>query len=88
MSEFKRYPKLRPVGYDETKGILAGMCYIFPKLDGSNGSCWLDEEGEIQAGSRNIQLTEEKTNRGFYNYIKENENIKNLLKDYPEIRLY
>jgi hypothetical protein len=37
--------------------IESGECYIFPKIDGTNVSVWLDENGELQAGSRKRHLT-------------------------------
>lgn len=86
--EFKKYQHLERFGTDEVDGIEIGECLIFPKIDGSNGSVWLDKEGNIKAGSRNRELTLEKDNAGFYAYILSNENIKNYLKAHPTHRLY
>jgi hypothetical protein len=86
--EFKRYQHVERYGTDEVDGIEIGKCYIFPKLDGTNGSVWLDDNGNIKAGSRNRELTLEQDNRGFYAYILSNENIKRYLEKHPTHRLY
>jgi hypothetical protein len=86
--EFKRYQHVERYGTDKVDGIEIGKCYIFPKLDGTNGSVWLDDNGNIKAGSRNRELTLEQDNRGFYAYILSNENIKRYLEKHPTHRLY
>lgn len=62
--EFKKYQHLERFGNDEVEGIELGKLYIFPKLDGTNAQVWLDDEGNIKAGSRNRELTLEKDNAG------------------------
>ena len=86
--EFKKYQHLERFGNDEVEGIELGKLYIFPKLDGTNAQVWLDDEGNIKAGSRNRELTLEKDNAGFYKFILENENIKKYLEKHPTHRLY
>jgi hypothetical protein len=86
--EFKRYQHVERYGTDKVDGIEIGKCYIFPKLDGTNGSVWLDDNGNIKAGSRNRELTLEQDNQGFYAYILSNENIKRYLEKHPTHRLY
>ena len=86
--EFKRYQHLERFGNDEVEGIELGKLYIFPKLDGTNAQVWLDDEGNIKAGSRNRELTLEKDNAGFYKFVLENENIKKYLEKHPTHRLY
>ena len=49
----------------ETDGIELGKVYVFPKIDGTNGSVWIDD-GIIKAGSRNRELTLDNDNAGFY----------------------
>jgi hypothetical protein len=61
------------LGSDEVSGILHGECHVFPKIDGTNASVWVDESGELCAGSRNRQLTLEKDNAGFYKWVLEHE---------------
>jgi hypothetical protein len=45
---FRKYMHIEPIYSEEVKDIYSGTCYVFPKLDGSNGSVWLehDESGE------------------------------------------
>lgn len=84
---FVRYQHIEKYGNIEVEGIENGMCWIFPKLDGTSGVVWLEND-KIQAGSRNKQLTLEKDNMGFYDYILKDKRIENFFKKYPYLRLY
>lgn len=84
---FKKYQHLERFGTTETQNIQLGECYVFPKIDGTNASVWL-ENGLVQAGSRNRRLTLEKDNAGFFEWVLKQENIKNYLLDNPEHRLF
>lgn len=86
--EFKKYQHLERFGTTEVKQIELGTCHIFPKLDGTNASVWLDENGEIQAGSRKRHLSLESDNAGFYAWVKEQKNLLEYLKENPTHRLY
>lgn len=85
--QFKKYQKLERFGRTNVENIEIGKCVIFPKLDGTNGSCWL-RDGELKAGSRNRELTLDNDNAGFYAHLMNNENIKAYLKKNPKHRLY
>lgn len=84
---FLKYQHIERYGNNLVNGITDGLCYVFPKIDGTNASVWL-ENGEICAGSRNRKLTLDNDNAGFYNYIINDENIKKFLTDNPTFRLY
>ena len=43
MSEFIRYMHVEKFNTAEVEGIEIGTCYVFPKLDGTNASLWVDE---------------------------------------------
>ncbi|HCX04784.1 MAG TPA: hypothetical protein DHM42_09850 [Clostridiales bacterium] len=86
--EFKKYQHVERVGKDSTDGLLDGICIIQYKIDGTNSSVWLNDEGQIRAGSRNRELTFENDNAGFYKYISEYEPIQKYLKKHPNHRLY
>lgn len=86
--EFKKYQHLERFGNAEVNDIEIGECLIFPKIDGTNASIWLNSDGEIRAGSRNRELTLEKDNAGFYAHALSNDNIKRYLKKHPTHRLY
>lgn len=75
------------LGTSKVEDILFGECYVFPKIDGTNGSVWLDD-GVIKAGSRNRELTLENDNQGFYNMVIADENLERFLKAHPNLRLF
>ena len=85
--EFKKYQHLERFGTTEVENIELGMTYVFPKLDGSNASIWLDD-GELQAGSRKRHLTLEKDNAGFYEWVLSQRNILEYLTENPTHRLF
>ena len=85
---FKKYQHVERFGTDEVDGIEEGECYIFPKIDGTNGSVFLDNEGNLCAGSRRRQLTKEQDNQGFYNYILQKQNIIDFFKVYKDYKLW
>lgn len=85
--EFKKYQHLERFGTSEVEGIELGTCHIFPKLDGTNASLWVNDE-KLCAGSRNRQLSLDSDNAGFYNWAIKQENIIDFFKDFPEARLY
>lgn len=86
--EFKKYQHLERFGNTEVRDIEYGKCYIFYKIDGTNGSIWYDEKNGIQAGSRNRTLSLENDNAGFYANILQDENIKAYFDKHPNHRLY
>lgn len=83
---FEKYQKIKRWGSPEVEGINKGLCYVFPKLDGANGSVWWD--WGIHAGSRNRELTLDEDNHGFYNYVLDNKPIKKLLRAHTQWRLF
>lgn len=85
--EFRKYQHVERFGNTEVDGIETGKLFIFPKVDGTNASIWL-HDGEVKAGSRNRELSLEKDNAGFYNWIIKQENIKQYLLNHPNHRLY
>lgn len=84
---FKQYIHVERFGNQEVEGIELGEVYIFPKLDGTNGSIWC-EGSTIMAGSRNRPLSIGNDNAGFYNWVLEQDNIKELFCELPQIRLF
>jgi hypothetical protein len=72
MNVFTKYPHLERVGTDEVEGILEGECLIFPKIDGTNASVWMDSNGNICCGSRKRQISVENDNQGFAKFVEEN----------------
>jgi len=67
---FNKYMHLEHLDNDEVNGIMHGEVYVFPKVDGTNASVWLDPETkQVGTGSRNRELSVEKDNAGFCNHI-------------------
>ena len=84
---FIKYQHIEKFGTDETLNIDVGTCYLFPKIDGTNASVWIEDQ-VIKAGSRRRQLDLDNDNAGFYNWVLKQENIKNFLVQYPHLRLF
>jgi hypothetical protein len=85
---FRKYQHLEKFGSDDVENINLGECYVFPKIDGTNGSLWRDNNGTICAGSRNRELELDNDNQGFYNKILENDNMVKFFDNENNYRLY
>lgn len=85
---FEKYPHLERFGTDEVDGIEFGKCYIQPKIDGTNSSCFLKEDGTLGFGSRNRILSLGSDNQGFMATFVNDERLINYFKKYPNHRLF
>ncbi len=87
--KFKEYQHVERLGSSAVEGILTGTVHIFPKIDGTNTSVYLDE-GKIKVGSRNRELTPEHDNAGALKYIigELEEKLMSFFKAFPSYRLY
>ena len=86
--KFKSYQKIQKFNYNDVVDIEFGTCFVFPKIDGTNASVWLDNNGNLSAGSRNRTLSLDNDNGGFLKFVLENKNIKKYLEKNPTHRLY
>jgi hypothetical protein len=86
--KFKKYQHIERFQTTEVEGIELGTTYIFPKIDGTNASTWLCDDGLIKAGSRNRELTIDNDNAGFFQYVLNNENIYKFHQAFPHFRLF
>lgn len=86
--EFKQYQHIERVGTSSVDGLLKGKCYITPKIDGTNASIWLGEDGEVHRGSRKRDLTVGDDNAGFREWVNMHPNFKEYLVAHPTHRLY
>jgi len=84
---FYKYQHIERLETIEVKGINIGTTYIFPKIDGTNGSVWLEDD-KIYCGSRNRTLSASNDNQGFYKYIMNNEKIEAYLNKYPNHHIF
>ena len=67
--QFRRYDHIERLGHPEVSDIDVGLVHVFPKLDGTNASVWLDADSRVQCGSRNRVLSLEKDNHGFCEWV-------------------
>ena len=77
--EFERYQHIERIGTVETNGIEFGTCFIFPKIDGTNGQLWITA-GVLRAGSRNRELSLDNDNQGFMQWAVKQDNIIDFFK--------
>lgn len=82
MADFREYQHIEKYGNDEVEGIELGTCYIFPKIDGTNGSIWINEAGILQCGSRHRVLSLDHDNQGFMHYVDNHVELKNFVYDH------
>jgi len=85
---FIKYPHVERFGTDEVQSIELGECFIFPKIDGTNASVWIDDGEAICSGSRNRELSLDNDNAGFHAAIQEHIEIAGFLRNNPQLRLY
>lgn len=83
---FIKYQHLERYSTTEVEGIEVGTCYVFPKLDGTNGSVWWDDG--VRAGSRNRELALDNDNAGFMNAMVTDKAVINLLNNDRCLILY
>lgn len=84
---FVRYPHLERYGNEEVSGINIGTVHVFPKLDGTNASVWM-EGGKLSFGSRNRLLDVHNDNAGFMNANTDSKNLHRFFLMYPNFRLF
>jgi len=84
--DFEKYQHIERLGTIETNGIENGMCYIFPKIDGTNSQLWWDDG--LKAGSRSRKLEVEKDNAGFYVWALQQNKFTDFFVKHPLLRLY
>lgn len=85
--DFEKYQHIERFNTTEVEGIDIGEVYVFPKIDGTNASLWIDE-GELKAGSRNRELSIDNDNAGFYEWALKQSSIIEFFEAYPNHRLY
>lgn len=66
---FEEFPKIARLNRE---------CVVSEKIDGTNGQVIIDDEGEIQAGSRSCLIYPDRDNFGFAAWVRDNK--EDLLK--------
>ncbi|MGE5626464.1 MAG: RNA ligase family protein [Actinomycetes bacterium] len=84
--DFQKYMHIERFGNTEVEGIEFGECFIFPKIDGTNGQLWYDTG--FRAGSRNRELSLDNDNQGFMNWAVRQTNFMRFFEDYPHLKLF
>lgn len=85
--EFKKYQHLERFGTTEVLNIEQGKIYVFPKIDGTNASVWMDYP-ILKSGSRNRELSLGSDNAGFHAWASSQDNLIKFFYGYPNLRLY
>lgn len=84
---FKKYMHVERLDGDEVEGLLDGDVVVQPKIDGANGSIWL-EAGELHCATRNMEITKDE-GHGLTQWMKANHDaLYRLLVWHPFWRLY
>lgn len=84
---FVKYQHVCRLGGQETYGLLDGKCYVQPKIDGTNGILWF-EDNTVHAGSRKRELSEDSDNQGFYSMNIKDTRYLDFFKSCPDLRLF
>ena len=84
---FIKYQHVERMSTDEVEGINIGECHVQPKIDGTSGSVWF-EDNKLKCASRRRELVEGLDNAGFKEYIMKQDSIDCFFAKYPDIRLY
>jgi hypothetical protein len=89
MLDYKKikYMHVEKFGSDEVAGIEKQKSYIFPKIDGTNGVIWYDEN-KIHCGSRKRELSLNSDNAGFYKQYHNDARFAELFTRHPDWIVY
>ncbi len=82
---FRKYDHVERLGRPEVADLEIGEVFVFPKLDGTNASIWVDPGGDedgphLRAGSRIRQLEEGADNAGFWQWVNDPDRRSQLFK--------
>lgn len=92
MSDFRKYDHLERHGRTEVQDITVGKVYVFPKLDGTNASVWMGNDGKVKCGSRNRTLSIDNDNAGFCAWVNSDDPVAKTLRmavgAAPQLTLY
>lgn len=89
---FRKYDHVERFGTDEVEGIEIGDVLVFPKLDGTNASVWIEYHEfagpHICTGSRNRKLSAENDNAGFHDWATRCLSASMFMENGPSWTLY
>lgn len=64
MAHFNKYIHLERSTRSEVQNFIGRDVILQPKLDGSNASIWVDDDGNIACGSRTREISVDNDNAG------------------------
>lgn len=86
---FEKYQHLERLGTEDVQNITLGQCHVFYKIDGTNASVWLGDDGQVKAGSRNREISADSDNAGFWVWVDANRSkFDKFFYQHPTVRLY
>jgi hypothetical protein len=86
--KFDKYQHVERLGRSGVCGLTEGTCHVFPKIDGTNASVWLDDD-VVQCGSRRRHLSLTSDNAGFCAFVASGiYQFRQLLAAHPTWRLF
>lgn len=88
MVMYKSYQHIEKMGSSEIDGILIGDVSVFTKMDGTNFTCFLKDDGTLGCGSRNREISLTSDNQGACAWAYSQDNILAYLKKHPKHILY
>jgi hypothetical protein len=80
VADFRKYDHLERHGRCEVQDITVGKVYVFPKLDGTNASVWMGNDGKVKCGSRNRTLSIDNDNAGFCAWVNSDDPVAKTLR--------
>lgn len=94
MPNFTKFQHVERLGKEDTEGLLQNNnIVVTAKVDGTNASIWLGEDGKFKCGSRTRELSQDKDNAGFWAWCHDCENqeaisLYTLVQEHPNIIVY
>lgn len=88
----RKYEHLERLGHRNNADITIGEVFVFPKIDGTNASVWVDEWGDIKCGNRRRTLSLDKDHAGFMAWVYGDSGaalmLRVFVKTNPDLILY
>lgn len=86
--EYKKYQHVCRIGTSDVGGLLDGEVYVFSKIDGTNGTLYLGDDGLVHGGSRRRELNNFQDNQGFYGKFHKDQRFIDYFAKHPTHRLF
>lgn len=88
MSRYLSYHHIERYGEPKVEGANLGICYVFPKIDGTYGSIY-NENNELRLCNKERYITLENDNQKFAEFIfYDKERYLKFFEKYPNLKLH